>query len=1269
MKNPSTASRPGIASVLIVALVFGTALPVAAQETDLARSGSVTASSTQEDADGSFPAGNAIDGNPATRWARAKGPDADVEFSASITSVLAEPATISRIQLAWEAAYATSYEVQVAASAAVPTWRTVFVQADGDGGLDSIVLPAAESAAAVRVIMTKRAPVNWEPGTPHWYGYSLYSIEIFGSAASAPSPPAPGKTEILEDFGADAPADYVSWSSTTALTPALSTVVDESVPNSEPGNSVLVATVADGAAGSDYFGFTNDTTAEDWSDWDGFRFWFLASGSGRSLSFELKSDGLLFDHSVVDDVPGWREISVLFSDLRVKGDATSTARFSPAASTGFAVTLTGLGSGAYAFDAFSLFEHAITLDDFENDIAIGSAANPVGYFPWFSDTATVSLGTEVQGRGDITDNRVLTGSASIPAGGYGGFSDNLSTSQDWSSYGGIRFWWYASQSSNPASPTAGDQITVEIKDGGPDGEHAERWTAVFRDNWGSSTSRWKLVELPFSQFTLAQYQPGSGATLNGSLDLTQAWGFGLGLPPGKTSPVRFAIDDVQLYGTPAVLTEYSVSTDEDVYLVEQGGSASISVSVTTATGAPLATDVRVTYTTGPGGTGVIGRNYNDFAGDITFAAGAASGTSQTITVDTLAVAGGDQARSIPIALSAPGAELPAAHPRVVINAHDLPYLDPALPVAARVDDLLSRMSLEQKAGQMAQAERLGLESAQQIGELGLGSILSGGGSVPDGNTPGAWADMIDGFQLQALSTPLQIPLLYGVDAVHGHSNLLGATIFPHNLGLGATRNPELVRQIGEATAAETRATGVNWTFAPCLCITRDERWGRSYESFGEDPELVRSFAAAATIGLQGEDPTDKSDPDEVLATAKHWAGDGGTRYEPSLIGDGYPIDQGVTHSDSLESFSRLFIDPYVPAIDAGVGSIMPSYSGVDFGDGVIRMHEHTQLNTDVLKRDLGFAGFLISDWEGIDKLPGDDYADKVARSVNSGMDMGMAPYNFAAFISSVIAGVDAGTIAPSRVDDAVRRILTQKFQLGLFEQTLTDRSLQPNIGSPEHRALARQAVAQSQVLLKNEATLPLAKDGSLYVAGSNADDLGHQMGGWSISWQGGSGATTTGTTILQGIRDAAPGATVTYSKDASTSMSGYDTGIVVVGESPYAEGVGDVGNNGNSLELTPGDRAAIDRVCAAMRCVVLVVSGRPQIITEQLDQIDALVASFLPGSEGAGVADVLFGDEPFTGLLPISWPKSADQVPINVGDPEYDPLFAFGWGLQSGSAP
>ena len=387
------------------------------------------------------------------------------------------------------------------------------------------------------------------------------------------------------------------------------------------------------------------------------------------------------------------------------------------------------------------------------------------------------------------------------------------------------------------------------------------------------------------------------------------------MPTGTPAAVRFAIDDVQLYGTPAVAADYAITTDQEVYLVDPGESASIALTVTTAD-RPAAPVGRHRELHDRGGRHRRRRRALRRLHRIDHLPGRRG--IRHVPADhgpDPPVAGGDQARSIPIALTAPGAQLPEQQPRVVINAHDLPYLDPALPIAERVEDLLSRMSLAQKAGQMAQAERLGLEAPRQIAELGLGSILSGGGSVPEGNTPQAWADMIDGFQRQALSTSLQIPLLYGVDAVHGHSNLLGATIFPHNIGLGATRDPALVQRIAEATAAETRATGVNWTFAPCLCITRDERWGRSYESFGEDPDLVKSFAAANTIGLQGEDP-DKSDADEVLATAKHWAGDGGTRYDPSLIGDGYPIDRGVTHSPSLEDFSRLFIDPYIPAIDA-----------------------------------------------------------------------------------------------------------------------------------------------------------------------------------------------------------------------------------------------------------------------------------------------------------------------------------------------------------------
>ena len=1074
--------------------------------------------------------------------------------------------------------------------------------------------------------------------------------------------PNSGPSTVFQDFESGVPADYSTWASNDSVKPVLTTRADATRESSDPANDVLIATVGGTPTSSDWFGFTNDTAPANWSDSDGFSFWFLGTGSGKTLGYELKNGNQMFDRTLVDDTAGWRQVSVLFSELRLKNAPQDAARFLPSASTGFAVTLTGLGAGEWAFDDFALFDRAFLLEDFQGDVTVNTP--PTGFFTWGSEDGLVSLGVEDRERGDVPDNRVLAGSYLIPSGGYGGFSDNLAASQDWSSFKGIRFWWYASQASNPASPTAGDDIKVEIKDGGPDGEHSELWSMTFKDNWGSSDSRWKLVELPFSSFTLGSYQPGNTETKNGTLDLTSAWGFAPTFTPGKASATGWAIDDVALYGTPSS-APVTVTATEDVYLVDAGETASVTLQLATPTADPLGSALSVAYSAGTG-TAQAGTHFTPFGGAVVFPAGSASGATQSFDVTTLATAGGDESRSIPIVLAASGAQVPTTPPRVVINAHDLPYLDSALSTEARVDDLMARMSLAEKVGQMTQAERLGLKSVDQISTLALGSLLSGGGSVPAQNTPEGWADMIDGYQRQALSTSLQVPLLYGADAVHGHNNVLDATIFPHNIGLGATRNPELVQQVSATTAEETKATGVNWAFASCLCVTRDDRWGRAYESFGEDPALVKMFAAPTTIGLQGVDQTDKSGAAEVLATAKHWAGDGGTAYDPSkLATGGYPIDQGLTTAPSLDAFVTTHVDPYLPAIAAGVGSMMPSYSGVDIGDGDVRMHENTLLNTGLLKGELGFEGFLISDWEGIDKLPGGTYAEKSVRSVNSGLDMAMAPYNFADFITSIEAAVGSGTVAQSRVDDAVRRILTQKFELGLFENAITDRSNAAEVGSAEHRSVAREAVAESQVLLKNTGVLPLAKDASIYVAGSNAADLGNQMGGWTISWQGGSGATTTGTTIAEGLAQVAPSAALTVSPNASAPLAGHDVGVVVVGETPYAEGVGDVGNNGHSLSLTTADRTAIDTVCAAMECVVLVVAGRTQLVTDKLDAIDGLVASFLPGSEGAGVADVLFGDAPFTGRLPLSWPATAEQVPINVGDAVYEPLYPFGWSERT----
>lgn len=622
-----------------------------------------------------------------------------------------------------------------------------------------------------------------------------------------------------------------------------------------------------------------------------------------------------------------------------------------------------------------------------------------------------------------------------------------------------------------------------------------------------------------------------------------------------------------------------------------------------------------------------------------------------------------EARTVPLALTVTGAKAPTETPQVVINAHGLPYQNAELPVKQRVADLLARLSPAEKAGQMTQAERNALRSPGDIASYDLGSLLSGGGSVPTPNTPEAWARMIDSFQLRAQATRFQIPLIYGVDAVHGHNNVVGSTIMPHNIGIGASRDPQTAEKTGAVTASEVRATGVPWDFAPCVCVTRDERWGRSYESYGEDPALVESMETVIQ-GMQGAaSGKDLDRDDKVLATAKHYVGDGGTEFGSSTTGS-YTIDQGVTKvtRDELEA---VHLAPFQEAVDRGIGTVMPSYSSLDIlGDdqGPVKMHGNAEMINGVLKDRMGFEGFVISDWQAIDQLPG-DYADDVRTSVNAGLDMIMVPTAYQDFTTTLKSEVAAGRISQARIDDAVSRVLTQKFKLGLFEKPYADTSNIDDIGSAAHRAVAREAAAKSQVLLKNDgAVLPLKADQKVYVAGSNADDIGNQAGGWTVSWQGSSGAITEGTTILQGMRKDS--ASVTYSQDASAATDGYDVGVVVVGETPYAEGIGDVGN-GNDLELTAADKAAVDKVCAAMKCAVLVVSGRPQLVGDRLGDIDALVASWLPGTEGDGVADVLYGKRSFTGQLPVTWPKSEAQLPINVGDATYDPQFPFGWGLTT----
>lgn len=915
-----------------------------------------------------------------------------------------------------------------------------------------------------------------------------------------------------------------------------------------------------------------------------------------------------------------------------------------------ATLLTGLLPLAAAGTAAGADDPApVPVDRFEGEVPFASPpAEGISTWGGDSDDPPRLALTE---RADAPEGaKVLTGTYDIS--GYGGFTHDFAFAEpahDWSASKGIRFWWEGRSN--------GKKVNFELKDGGANGGASELWTASFTDDF----TGWKRIELPFAGFVYrTDYQPVGG--IDQILGLTGMWGYGLTLPVGISG--QFAMDGVELYGKADQSLRVSVTTGSAVYPVKEGGTAKVGVTVGTTGAAPLADPVTVTYETTTGGTASDGADYRPVRGELTFPAGTASGTSRTIQVPTRKDKAAESAETIPLNLTVTGARAPAENPRIVIDAHGLPYLNGKLPVRKRVTDLLSRMSLAEKAGQMTQAERGAVVATPgDIASYDLGSLLSGGGSTPTPNTPAAWAKMIDGFQLRAQATRFQIPLVYGVDAVHGHNNLVGATILPHNIGIGAARDPQLAYGAGKVTAAEVRATGIPWDFAPCLCVARDERWGRTYESFGEDPALVESMETVIQ-GLQGRaNGQDLTDNDKVLATAKHFVGDGGTTYGSSTTGS-YTIDQGVTKV-TRKQLEAVHLAPYQDAVDRGVGSVMPSYSSLDIagdGQGPVKMHARADMINGVLKGRMGFDGFVVSDWQAIDQIPG-DYASDVRTSVNAGLDMIMVPNAFKDFHSTLVAEVNARRINGKRIDDAVSRILTQKFKLGLFEHPYADTSGAADIGSTEHRAVARELAAKSQVLLKNaDSVLPLKKSQKVYVAGSNADDIGNQTGGWTVTWQGSSGDITEGTTVLEGMRKAGGG--VTYSKDASAPTAGYDVGVVVVGETPYAEGAGDVGN-GHDLQLSDADKAAVDRVCAALKCAVLVVAGRPQLIGDRLGDIDALVASWLPGTEGDGVADVLYGRRGFSGQLPLTWPKSEAQLPINVGDTTYDPQFPYGWGLTT----
>jgi beta-glucosidase len=578
----------------------------------------------------------------------------------------------------------------------------------------------------------------------------------------------------------------------------------------------------------------------------------------------------------------------------------------------------------------------------------------------------------------------------------------------------------------------------------------------------------------------------------------------------------------------------------------------------------------------------------------------------------------------------------------------------------RVDELLAQMTLDEKIGQMTQPDQEFLEDVDHVREYMVGSLLSGGGSDPATNSFADWRALYEMYQSKALETRLGIPLLYGIDAVHGHSNVIDAVVFPHNIGLGATRNAALVEEIARITAKEIKATGMNWDFAPCVAVPRDDRWGRTYEGFAEEPNLVAELGAAAVRGLQGDALSDSS---RVVACAKHLVGDGGTVIDTGVTlpdGSTYPFDRGDVPLTE-EELRRIHMEGYVTAVAAGVGTSMPSYSSWNG----MKCSGSRRLLTEIVKEELGFEGFLISDFKAIDELPG-DYRSDIETSINAGMDMVMVPDRYALFFDTLKELVEEEAIPMERIDDAVRRILRVKFAAGLFDDDWSptvDRSLEASFGSDEHRVVARQAVRESLVLLKNEGgMLPLAKDaGRIHVVGPGADDIGMQSGGWTIDWQGKMGAITEGTTILEAIGKAvAEGTEVTHSADGS-GAEGADAVVVVVGERPYAEMHGD----DMELELSDGDRAVVANAAAAgVPVVTLLISGRPLVVDEAMAASNAFAAIWLPGSEGDGIADVLFGDHAPTGKLSFSWPRSADQHPINVGDEEYDPLFEFGYGLS-----
>jgi beta-glucosidase len=595
-------------------------------------------------------------------------------------------------------------------------------------------------------------------------------------------------------------------------------------------------------------------------------------------------------------------------------------------------------------------------------------------------------------------------------------------------------------------------------------------------------------------------------------------------------------------------------------------------------------------------------------------------------------------------------------------------------VEARVAGLLGQMTLDEKIGQMIMVDYGGLASLDDITTYFIGALLASGDEAPTENTPQAWLDLTNSFRPKALGTRLAIPLIVGIDAVHGTAKVAGATVFPHDIGLGCTRDPALVTGVEQATADEVLAMGLTMVFSPDADVGQDERWGRTYESFGEDPTLASQMVAAAVTGYQGPAlgaPSASGAPASLLACPKHCLGAGGTAWGTGVMGG---IDQGDAQITEAE-MRAVHLPPFKAAIDAGAMAIMISYSSYNG----TKMSASSQWLTSVVKGELGFSGLLLSDYNAIRQLAGTSQQED-ATAINAGLDMIMMSDGYAAFVDDVKTLVAAGTIPMSRIDDAVTRILRAKVVAGLFDAKVPDAAGLSTVGSSAHRQTARQAVRESMVLLKNDGgLLPLSKSAHVVVAGPGANDVGVQSGGWTLGWQGVTETAASpigGTTIFAGMQAVAssPGL-VTYSWDASAVPSGTSVGVVVLYENPYAEYLGDTDDpnfTNTSASQDPSGHVIYDGLAAGIvsnmtatnvPLVLVLVTGRPVRIESYLPGFAAVVAAWLPGSEGEGVADVLYGDAKFSGVLSKSWPRDATALPISSLDAGSSPLFAYGAGL------